>query len=45
MTYNYSFQPNGKWFVFIEETGETLAKDLAQQAALEKIMALRYKHG
>lgn len=32
MQMNYSFQPNGLWFVFDEASGKTIAKDFETSA-------------
>lgn len=39
MTYSYSFQPNGRWFVFCIETGETLFSDLVSAGTARTAVA------
>lgn len=39
MTYTYSFQPNGKWFVFEIETGRTLFRDIPNRRAAREMLA------
>ena len=42
---NVSFQPDGKWFIFIEATGNTVAKDFpTKNAAIIELHRLRLSH-